>query len=121
MGNRAVRGGLGNGYLGQQGVMGGVMARTGRHAEAGAGIALRVQIDQQHPAAGRRQSRAQIDRRGGLADAALLVGDGHDAGPPPRRFRRQVHVRLVNGRWIGLVLIRHGKSPLAAKLSRTHP
>ena len=49
-----------------------------RDAEAGRGVALRVEVDHQHPVAERRQRGAEVDRGGGLADAALLVGDGED-------------------------------------------
>jgi hypothetical protein len=44
-------------------------------AETGRGVALRVEIDHQHARADRGQRRGEIDRRRGLADAALLVGD----------------------------------------------
>ena len=46
--------------------------------EAGRGVALRVEVDHQHPVAERRQRGAEVDRGGRLADAALLVGDGDD-------------------------------------------
>ena len=48
-------------------------------AEAGAGVALGVKVDDQDLLAHGGQCRAEIDRRGGLANAALLVGDGDDA------------------------------------------
>src|ERR1700683_3941564 len=41
---------------------------------------LRVEVDQQHPAALLGQGGAQVDSGGGLAYAALLVADGHRAG-----------------------------------------
>ena len=44
----------------------------------GAGIALRVQIDQQGPMAGERQTGGQIDSRSRLAHAAFLIGDSDD-------------------------------------------
>ena len=66
--------------------------------EAGAGVALRVEVDDQHPVAEVGEAGTEVDRRRGLADAALLVGDGHDPGqrpgervtrpPRPRRARR---------------------------------
>ena len=43
------------------------------------GIALRIEIDDQHVLADRRQRGAEIDGGGGLADAALLVGERQDA------------------------------------------
>ena len=49
-------------------------------AERCRGIALGVQIDEQHGQAAERQRCGQVDRAGGLADAALLVGHHEDAG-----------------------------------------
>jgi hypothetical protein len=49
-----------------------------RHVEAGGRVALRVQIDDQHAVAVQRQRDRQVHRRGGLADAALLVRDAED-------------------------------------------
>ena len=46
-----------------------------RDAQARGGVALRVGVDQQHLSPDRRQGGAQVDGGGGLADAALLVGD----------------------------------------------
>src|SRR6266545_475314 len=43
--------------------------------ETGRRVALGVQVDDQHPAAVQRQRYREVHRRGGLADAALLVGD----------------------------------------------
>ena len=62
-----------------------------RDAEPGRGVALRVEVDHQHPVPERRQRGAEVDRGRGLADAALLVGDGEDMGRGPR-FR---HVRIA--------------------------
>ena len=42
--------------------------------------ALRVEVDQQHPAAELGQRGAEVDRRGGLADSALLVAQRDDPG-----------------------------------------
>src|SRR5690606_26989685 len=42
--------------------------------------ALRVEVDQQHPAAVLGQGGTQVDGRGGLADATFLVGHRDDAG-----------------------------------------
>src|SRR3546814_2779353 len=44
-----------------------------RNAEPGRGIALRIEVDQQHPQPDRRERGAQIDRGRRLADAALLI------------------------------------------------
>ena len=56
--------------------------------EAGAGVALRVEVDHQDPVAEVGEAGAEVDRRRRLADAALLVGDGHDAGQRPGERRR---------------------------------
>ena len=49
-------------------------------ADAAGEVGLRVHIDQQHAlVVGNRQRRREIDCCGGLADAALLIGDGKDA------------------------------------------
>src|SRR5690606_948895 len=49
-------------------------------AAAHGGVALGVEIDQQHPLGRGGQRGGQVDCGGGLADAALLVGNGDDAG-----------------------------------------
>ena len=51
----------------------------------GAGIALRVEVDDQHLAADGSQRRCQVDRRRRLTDAAFLVRDRNDS-----RLRRGV-------------------------------
>ena len=43
------------------------------------GVALRIKVDEQHAPARGGERGCQIDRGGGLADAALLVRDGDDA------------------------------------------
>ena len=48
-------------------------------AEAGRGVALGIEIDDQHFLADRGQRGAEIDRGGGLADPALLIGDRQNA------------------------------------------
>ena len=53
-------------------------ARFDRNAETRRGVALRIEIEDQHLLADRRQRRAEIDGRRRLADAALLVGDRDD-------------------------------------------
>ena len=45
-------------------------------AEPGRGIALRVEVDDQHMLPDGSERRAEIDCGRGLADAALLIGDG---------------------------------------------
>ena len=49
-----------------------------RHVQTGRGVALRVEVDHQHPVAVQRERHGEVDRRGGLADAALLVRHAHD-------------------------------------------
>ena len=48
-------------------------------AQAGAGVTLGVDVDQQDGLAAGRQGRAQVDRRRGLANPAFLIGDRDDA------------------------------------------
>ena len=45
-------------------------------ADADGGVALRIDVDEQRVEAGLRDARGDVDRGGGLADPALLVGDG---------------------------------------------
>src|SRR3954471_4794729 len=52
----------------------------GVQPEAGGGIALRVEIDDEHAKALVSERRAEVHGRGGLAHTALLVGDGDDPG-----------------------------------------
>ena len=62
-------------------------------AETGRGIALRIEIDDQDFLADGGKRGAEIDRRRGLADAALLVGDRKDA-----RRLGELHLRRAIGR-----------------------
>ena len=48
-------------------------------ADAAGQVALGIDVDEQHALLGERQRRRQVDGGGGLADAALLVGDGDDS------------------------------------------
>ena len=50
-------------------------------AEPGRGVALRIEIEDQHPLADRGQRGAEVDGGGCLADAALLVRQGENARP----------------------------------------
>ena len=54
-------------------------------AEAGRGVALGIQVHQQDLLPGLAEGRRQVDRRGALADAALLIHHREDA----RRSRRE--------------------------------
>ena len=62
-----------------QHVIGRAVAVAAIDAETGRGVALRIEIDDQHALADRGERGAEIDRGGGLADAALLVGERQDA------------------------------------------
>jgi hypothetical protein len=55
-------------------------------AKASRRVALRVEIDDQHMLAGRGHGRAEIDGGGGLANAALLVGERENARPDRSRL-----------------------------------
>jgi hypothetical protein len=61
--------------LAHQHVVEGGLALGATDAEARGGVALRIGVHQQHLFADGGEGGAEIDRRGGLADAALLVGD----------------------------------------------
>jgi hypothetical protein len=74
----------------EQQIVAGDLPGLAADAEAGAGIALRVEVDDEHPMPGRGKRRREVDRRRGLADAALLVGDGDDARPPHHQRPRQL-------------------------------
>ena len=62
-----------------QHVVGRAAAAAAIDAETGRGVALRIEIDDQHALADRGERGAEIDRGRGLADAALLVGERQDA------------------------------------------
>ncbi len=54
------------------------------HVERGGRVPLRIEVDHQDAGSVQGQGGRDVDRRGGLADASLLVGDRHDpAGPGP--------------------------------------
>ena len=63
-----------------QHLIGGELAVLAVDAQAGGGIALRVDVDHQGRLAHRGQGGAQIDGGGGLTDPAFLIGDDQDAG-----------------------------------------
>jgi hypothetical protein len=52
------------------------------------GVALRVQVDDQHPLPELREPGRDVHRRGGLADATLLVRDHEDPGGLRPRHHR---------------------------------
>ena len=61
-----------------------IVARQGQrvlvHTAAHRRVALRVEVDQQHPAPRRRERHREVDAGGRLSDAALLVGYRDDLG-----------------------------------------
>src|SRR5690606_19580764 len=70
------------------------------HTAAHGRIALGIQIDQQDTPAGCRQRGGEVDGRGRLADAALLVRDGDDAlhsGDSVLHRRRPAATGAVSG------------------------
>ena len=62
-------------------------------SKARGGVALRIEIDDEHTEADLGKARPEIDRRRGLPDATLLIRDRKDA--------RQ-HDRFTFGPWCGL-------------------
>ncbi len=59
--------------------------------ETGRGVALGIEVDDEHPVAELGQAGGQVDRRRRLADPALLVGDGEHPG------KRSSHVSARRG------------------------
>ncbi len=84
------------GRLADQHVIGRAVAVAAIDAEAGGGVALRIEIDDQHALADRRERGAEIDRGGGLADAALLVGQRQDARMAGQSRRLILLINLIN-------------------------
>ena len=72
--HRGLNDGVAQRRLPDQHVIGRAIAVATVDAETGGGVALGIEIDDQNPLADGRQRRAQIDRGGGLADSALLIG-----------------------------------------------
>ena len=48
------------------------------HPAAHRGIALRIEVNEQHPLPERGQASGEIDSGGRLADAAFLIGDAEN-------------------------------------------
>jgi hypothetical protein len=70
--------------LAHQQIVGGIFARGSPHAHAGGSVALRIKVDQQGAPSGGGKGGGQIDRGGGFAHSALLVGNGNaDHGVTP--------------------------------------
>ena len=70
--------------IGQQRLVdGAAVGALAFQADAARQIALRIDVDEQDPLSGQRDRGREVDGGGGLADAALLVGDGDDAAACP--------------------------------------
>src|SRR3546814_3262922 len=69
--------------MADQHVIAGLFAVGLVDAQAGRGVALGIEIDQQDAKPGGGQPRGQIDGSGGFSDAALLIGDGNTDHPRP--------------------------------------
>ena len=94
-------------------------------AETGRGVALGVEVDHEHPVAERGERGPEVDRGRRLADAALLVGDGHDvrAGPGVRHGRSLRSLRWPpSGRSrLGWRIVVEPPMPAELRLSRYAP
>ena len=82
--------------LADQHVIGRAAAAAAIDAETGGGIALRIEIDNQHALANRSECGTEIDRGGGLADATLLVGQRQDARMAGRSWRPILLINFIN-------------------------
>src|SRR5882757_2451306 len=82
--------------LADQHVIGRAAAAAAINAKTGGGIALWIEIDNQHAFADRSQRGAEVDRGGGLADAALLVGQRQDARMAGRVWRLILLINIIN-------------------------
>ena len=90
-------------------------------AEPGAGIALRIEIDDQHALADGGERRAEIDGRGRLADAALLVGEREDAHAPwPERVHGALTFRAARSSVTSTICdVRRGQARMQARLAKS--
>ena len=77
-----------------QHVVGGLRPAFDGDAETRRGVALRIEIDDQHALADGGQRRAEIDGRRRLADAALLIGDRQSRGSRPSSRSSRSTLRL---------------------------
>ena len=105
-GNGGGNGGVGQGHVIDQNVVGTDLAGVMADPQAGAGIAMGVQVDDQDVLPDRGKRRPQIDRRGCFADAAFLIGDRDNA-------------RLGVGLRGGVLELAHARDPSFAEWSRT--
>ncbi len=92
------------GCFADQHVIGRAAAVAAVDAEAGRGVALGIEVDDQDALADRSQRRAEVDCSRGLADAALLVGERQDARMAAPRLRRRILLKY-------LTIFGHGGCP----------
>ena len=81
-------------------------------AEPRAGIALRIEIDDQHPLADGCERRAEIDGGRGLADAALLIGEGDDPRAPRSECFMARSPRATKRRDLDDMRVRRGQTAM---------
>src|SRR5256885_1835611 len=74
----------------------------GTRIESGGGVALGIEVDDQHALTDRSQRGAEIDRGRGLADAALLIGERQDARMACRCGGLILLINLINNGHAGL-------------------
>ena len=73
------------------------MVAAGFVAQAGGGVALRVEIDQQCLVVGLGQRNGQIDRRGGLSDSAFLIGYAENSTHSKASMYLAAHFHVHSG------------------------
>ena len=72
-------GGRRQGLARHEHVIGRTWVRPRHHARVQSGMRLRIEIDEADPPASACQSHCEVDGRGGLANATLLIGHGDGA------------------------------------------
>ena len=95
--------------LAEDQLIAGQRPRLALDAKAGAGVALRVEIDDENAVPRRCQCGRQIDGGRGLADAALLIGDGDD--PSAAQDRNGARLNLSRGEAHGLPVASEERPP----------
>ena len=89
------------------------------HSEAEGGRSLGVEVHEEHPASELGQGGAEVDRRRGLADAALLVAQGDDHRPPGALGRGR-HDELRHGPTHRVGLLGRGVRAETGQILRCH-
>ena len=82
--------------LADQHVVGRTVAVAAIDAEAGRGVALGIEIDNQHAFANRSECGTEIDRCGSFSDSTLLVGERQDPRMAGRMWRPILLINFVN-------------------------